>query len=348
MGSKIDLRAARLTTALLWSILWAGFGTALFAGVGQAVPFQLLVTQSSASSVLQVDPNTGATSTLASGFSIDIGIAVNNAGDIFIASPGGKSIIRIDPTTGTQTTVSAGGSFVQPESVAVDAAGDLLVTDAGANAIFRVDPITGAQTILPATLQLSWYDIASNQSGNLFVTASDFPAPWQLDPTTGAVLHNFGCCGFFGLGMGLNGAFFVTTGGVGRNVVGIDPITGAFTGVWNNGFFVAPLDVAMGPDGDLYVTDPNLGGSIIRVDPVTSLQTVVASGLGDVRGIAVFPALIPEPRTALLFCLGLMGLGLRNRANRAPVHSPHGGWPGGLASLQATRSTPGGVVVVSG
>ena len=55
------------------------------------------------------------------------GLAVDPAGDIFIADYGGNRVVEL-PVSGTQTTVVSG--LNDPEDIAIDAAGDLFVTSA--------------------------------------------------------------------------------------------------------------------------------------------------------------------------------------------------------------------------
>jgi DNA-binding beta-propeller fold protein YncE len=121
------------------------------------LPGDILIADSDADTVIQVDPTTGAQSTLSSGvhFVTPIGIAIDDVtGDIFVTDTGGAgvaAIIRVDPNTGGQTVVSSGGSLVDPFGIEIEADGLLIVADQNAGtggSVIRVNRSTGAQTVV--------------------------------------------------------------------------------------------------------------------------------------------------------------------------------------------------------
>ena len=79
------------------------------------------------------------------------GIAVDSAGDLFIADQYNNVVREVNLATGTITTVAGNGTAgysgdngsghrrrtVLPQGVAVDAAGDLFIADAGNNGVPR-------------------------------------------------------------------------------------------------------------------------------------------------------------------------------------------------------------------
>ena len=88
---------------------------------------------------------------------VPTGIAVDSAGDLFIADSGNDCIREVNGTTGVITTVAGSGTYGysgdgsaatsaelnSPEGVAVDNAGDLFIADTGNNVIREVDLATG-------------------------------------------------------------------------------------------------------------------------------------------------------------------------------------------------------------
>ena len=75
--------------------------------------------------------------TIGSGFSGPSGVAVDAAGDVFVADSGNNAVKEVLPD-GTIKTIGSG--FRIPIGVAVDAAGDVFVADTGNNAVKEVLP----------------------------------------------------------------------------------------------------------------------------------------------------------------------------------------------------------------
>ena len=66
------------------------------------------------------------------------GVAVDAAGDVFIADSSNNRVVEVTPS-GTQTTV-LGTGLNFPVGVAVDSSGDLFVTDTDNNRVVEVTP----------------------------------------------------------------------------------------------------------------------------------------------------------------------------------------------------------------
>ena len=78
------------------------------------------------------------------------GVAVDSAGDLFIADEGSSRIREVDVSTGVITTVAGGGiagdngrataaELDYPSAVAVDSAGDVFIADCGDNVVREVN-----------------------------------------------------------------------------------------------------------------------------------------------------------------------------------------------------------------
>jgi hypothetical protein len=73
---------------------------------------------------------------LGSGLSSPRGVAVDGAGDVFIADEGNNRVVEVPAGGGAQTTVGSGLRF--PIGVAVDGAGDVFIADEGNNRVVEV------------------------------------------------------------------------------------------------------------------------------------------------------------------------------------------------------------------
>ena len=90
------------------------------------------------------------------------GVAVDNAGDLFIADAGASRIREVNAVSGRITTVAGNGDIgyggdggqataaelANPTGITVDAAGDLFITDSGNNRVREVNAVTGAITTI--------------------------------------------------------------------------------------------------------------------------------------------------------------------------------------------------------
>jgi sugar lactone lactonase YvrE len=144
------------------------------------------------------------------------GVAVDAAGNLFIADEFNNRVRRVDATTGVITTVAGNGSsgyagdggpataaaLNGPFGVAVDAQGNLYIADTGNNRIRRVDAATGVITTVAgdgtnrfggdggpavnASLS-SPRGVAVDAAGNLFLTDTFNSRIRRVDVGTGVI-----------------------------------------------------------------------------------------------------------------------------------------------------------------
>lgn len=232
-----------------------------------------MVTDPLEDAMLQVDPVTGARTSL-SDASIGSGpaltdpqdSAVEAAGTLVIVDAGLQAVIRVDPGTGNRMIMSdaivgSGPALLNPQGILVDTTGALVVTDSHLDAMVRIDAITGDRTIL-----------------------SGCPEP--LDPCPVPLV---GMGPVFsspqGIGLEATGTFVVVDQGLGA-VIRVDPAAGDRTMVSDASTGSRPVltrPEAIGVvavTGMLVVVDTSLD-AVVQIDPTTG-DRVIVSGCADV------------------------------------------------------------------
>ena len=102
----------------------------------------------------------------ASGLNCPYGVAVDGAGDVFIADTGNNRVVEVPAGGGAQTTVGSGLSY--PYGVAVDGAGDVFIADTCNNRVVEVPAGGGAQTTVGSGLS-DPTGVAVDGAGDVFI-----------------------------------------------------------------------------------------------------------------------------------------------------------------------------------
>ena len=146
-----------------------------------------------------------------------MGLAVDSAGNLFIADATDACIREVNAVTGIITTVAGIGNspgssgdggqataaqFLWPNGIAVDSAGDLFISDSGNNRVREVNAATGVITTIagngtagyagdggPATAAElnSPYELALDAAGNLFIPETSNACVRELNLSTGII-----------------------------------------------------------------------------------------------------------------------------------------------------------------
>jgi sugar lactone lactonase YvrE len=182
-------------------------------------------------------------------------IAVDTAGNVFIADTGNNQIVKVNPQgSASVLTISGLGTALSfPTGITVDGSGTLYVTDSGNNRVVIITA-AGAGTVVatPSLTLSSPQGIALDQSGNLFIADT-----------------------------GNNRVVEVTAAGA----ASVFSITGLGTAL------NTPTGLAIDPTGSLYIAD-SVNGRIVKVAAGGTAGAALAiSGLGTAldtpRGVAV-------------------------------------------------------------
>jgi streptogramin lyase len=220
--------------------------------------------------------HTNGTGTAAT-FNHPFGLAVDAAGNVYVADQGNNLIRKIDPQTVVTTFAGMAGiagsangvdtlaAFNKPFSVAADALGNVYVADAGNNVIRAITPaglvstfagtgIAGAANGTDTATFNSPLSVAVDGSGNLYV--ADY---------------------------GNNLVRKITPAGLVSTLAG-SGATGADNGNGNTATFNLPESVAVDAAGNVYVADN--GNNLIRkITPAGTVTTLAGSGgAGNANG----------------------------------------------------------------
>jgi sugar lactone lactonase YvrE len=255
----------RLTPAGVLSIV-AGTGTQGFAGDGGAATAALLDSPSA--------------------------VAVDSAGNLFVADSHNHRICRVDALSGFISSYAQAGL---PTALAFDASGDLVYADAAVNKILRVDATTGQTSVLAGNGTQGF----SGDGGPAIAASIDTPSGVAFDSSGNFFLadaHNHRI-------RRIDAATGIISTVAGTGAVGFSGETGPAS----NARLDLPRGVTLDAAGDLYVADSQ-NHRIRRIDAVTGqITTVAGTGtqafLGD--GGAATAAALDSPRGITLTASGL-------------------------------------------
>lgn len=223
----------------------------------------------------------------AASFASPAGLAVDSAGNVYVADTGNNEIRKITPD-GTVSTLAGSplpsyadgtgtaASFFYPSAIAVDASGNIYVADQGNFVIRKITPggvvstIVGAHGVRGSVdgvgSAAEFNDVAGmtiDGSGNLYVTEQENNA------TDGAVVRK------------------ISSTGVVTTLAGSVTTSGTADGTGSAARFYFPAEISVDQAGNLYVADSN--NYVIRKITPANVVTTFA-GTDHMEGGANGPA----------------------------------------------------------
>ena len=243
---------------------------------------------------LTIDP--GTTASFGSGFKAPKAVAIDAAGDVFIADSSAGKVYEY--AAGSSTAVSIGSGLSAPQGVAVDGAGNVYIADTGNSRIVEVPMINGAlssssQTALATTLAStalkSPAGVTVNAVGDLFIADTGnnrivyVPFTTSLNTSAATALVS-SLSSPLATAVDAAGDLYVANTGEGQIYKVVAPFAQGEQELVANGFG-NPSGLAVDASGSLFVADsgndellriPNVSGSLVTSDAVDAGLGVTA------------------------------------------------------------------------
>ena len=223
----------------------------------------------------QIAYQPAAVATLSSGYSYNIGIAVDGNNNVFVADELNNTVYEVAPN-GTQTTYSSG--YNRLSGLAVDGAGNLFIANTLPPAVYELTP-NGVQTTVGGGGWSSPTGVAVDGQGNVY--AVDEFKVVKVTPAGARIPVGSGFSQPQGLAVDSGGNVYVTDTGL-KNVSKVTP-NGTQT-VLASGF-QTPFGVAVDAAGDVYVADTD-GFSITEITPAGG-QAILSNNSNRPNYIAI-------------------------------------------------------------
>jgi sugar lactone lactonase YvrE len=234
-------------------------------------------------SVLVDDPNpsfyAGAVYKVASGgvktqvgspFAAPVSVALDGAGNMYVADINQAAVARIPPS-GIQTTIGSG--FNTPTAVATDGAGNVYVADTGRVAVYKITP-GGTQTTIGSGFSIP-SGLAADAAGNVYVADAGVPAVYKITPGGTQTTVGSGYTRPQAVTVDASGTVFVADAGT-DTLLAVTPggtLTTIATGLND------PTGLAVDGSGNLYVADYR-NTRVLKIDradaPVLAFATTNA------------------------------------------------------------------------
>ena len=249
------------------------------------------------------------------------GVAVDSAGNVYVADARNNTIRKVTPagavttlaglagTVGSADGTGSAARFANPVGVAVDSAGNVYVADSGNSTIRKVTPagivttlagLAGVQGSLDGTGSNARFNspdgVAVDSVGNVYVADTRNYTIRKVTPA-GVVTTLAGPAEFYfpeGVAVDSSGNVYVadthnltickvTPAGVVTTLAGLAGYTGSTDGTGSSARFYFPYGVAVDYGSNVYVTD-TYNDTVRKVTPAGVVTTL--AGLAGIAGSA--------------------------------------------------------------
>lgn len=213
-----------------------------------------------------------------SGLNFPQGVAVDNAGNLYVADVINNRVVKETLSGGTysQSTIPT-SALHNPEGVAVDAAGNVYIADAQHNRVLKetVSGLSYSESTLPTSPLYIPLGVAVDQSGDVFIVDSFHSRVLKETPSGGTYTESTVPTSFpqpptslnypMGIAVDADGNLYITDIGNSR-VVKETLSGGSYTPSLIPSSTIRPSWIAVDGNGNVYIVDP-YGGYIEKDTP---------------------------------------------------------------------------------
>jgi autotransporter-associated beta strand protein len=228
----------------------------------------------------------GLTTLVSSGLVLPRGVAVDGAGNVYIADTDNNAIKEWSPATQTVTDLGIAG-LRGPNGVAVDGAGNVYITDGQHHMLKEWNPATQSVSTLVSTGLSFPYGVAVDSSGNVYIADINGNAIDEWNAATGTVSTLLsGLNGPSGVAVDAAGNVYFTQFYGNGTIDEWNAATGMVSTLIGSGLY-QPYGVAVDGSGNVYVAEYQ-NSAIVEWHAATgAVSTVVSTIVSYPQGVAV-------------------------------------------------------------
>jgi sugar lactone lactonase YvrE len=226
----------------------------------------------------------GAQSTIATGFSAEVGlptgIALDKAGDIFIADTGNGRVVELPAGGGALITVQSG--LTSPTGVAVDGSGNLYVADPSLTYVLEIQAGGAGPVRIGANYLQSPTGVAVDAAGDVFVAGNRTVSEIQAG-SNNPISVGSGYSTPTGVAIDSAGDIFIADPGAGS----VFELSAGGSQTTLGSELIQPVAVSLDARGTVFIADTGIPGIVVLPAGGGAQTELPVSGLLSALGVGV-------------------------------------------------------------